>query len=344
MASTPSTEDLVALNDEIVALVRAGVPLERGLGLLADDLPGQLGKMAEALGQRMQQGATFAEAVDQEGGDFPPLYMAVVKSGVRSGRLAVALEGLTTTLRHMADLRATTGVALLYPLLVLFLAWALFLLYVVVLLPSLMTLDVMGHALPGWLIGIHASVAIWGPLVPALVAIAFLAWWFMSARSVGTEGWLWAWIPRSGTLRRYGCLATFAEVLSLLVEHDTPLPEALRLAADSSGDRHLQRSGRSAAEAVERGASLADATREAPALPAFVGLSSFAASGQSALVRTAWQAAETYRRRAQRLADSLRLSLPVVFTLAIGATVTIGYALVIFWPWFRTLRDLALPS
>lgn len=343
MASRPSTEDLVAINDEIVALVRAGVPLEHGLGLLAKDLPGRLGSMAAELGKRIQRGATLAEAVGQESGEFPPLYQAVVRSGIRSGRLTVALEGLTTTLRHMADLRATTGVALLYPLLILLLAWASFLLYIIALVPSLTTLDVMGRALPDWLVRIRGSATIWGPLVPLLVVLALVAWWFLSARTAGTGGWLWAWIPRSGALRRYGSLATFAEVLSLLVEHDTPLPEALSLAGDSSGDRRLQRSGRRAAEAVEQGKSLAEAVRVAADLPPFLGLSSFAASGQSALVRAARQAAETYRRQAQRLAEALRLSLPVFFILVIGATVTISYALLLFLPWFHTLRDLALP-
>ena len=38
-----SLDDLIALNDEIIALIRAGVPLERGLAGLADDLPGRLG-------------------------------------------------------------------------------------------------------------------------------------------------------------------------------------------------------------------------------------------------------------------------------------------------------------
>ena len=39
-------DQLVALNDEIAALVRAGVPLDRGLRSLGEDLPGRLGRFA----------------------------------------------------------------------------------------------------------------------------------------------------------------------------------------------------------------------------------------------------------------------------------------------------------
>ena len=44
---------MIALNDEIAALVRAGVPLEQGLGHLGGDLPGRLGTFTTALADRM---------------------------------------------------------------------------------------------------------------------------------------------------------------------------------------------------------------------------------------------------------------------------------------------------
>ena len=129
----------------------------------------------------------------------------------------------------------------------------------------------------------------------------------------------------------------------MLVEHEVPLPEALRLAAASSGDFRMDRAGCRAADAVERGQDVAEAVAAAPELPPFLGLSSFAVGKKDALVRAARQAAETYRRRAEALADWLRLLLPVVFTPGIGASVTVGYALLLFWPWTRMLNELALP-
>ena len=42
-------DQLIALNDEIAALVRAGVPLDRGLRSLGEDLPGRLGRFARQL-------------------------------------------------------------------------------------------------------------------------------------------------------------------------------------------------------------------------------------------------------------------------------------------------------
>jgi len=48
--------DLIALNDEIISLDRAGVPLGRGLLNLSGDLPGQLARHAREIGERIDEG------------------------------------------------------------------------------------------------------------------------------------------------------------------------------------------------------------------------------------------------------------------------------------------------
>src|SRR3954469_24336539 len=125
-------EDLIALNDEIAALVRAGVPLERGLLDVGGDLRGRLRAIATALGERMSRGASLPQALEAEGERIPRVYRAVVEAGLRTGRLAVALEGLARFARGVAELRRVVGLALIYPLLVMVVAYTLFVGFVVV--------------------------------------------------------------------------------------------------------------------------------------------------------------------------------------------------------------------
>ena len=66
MTDTPrpsqvSLDQLIALCDEMRALARTGVPLERSMLHLAEDLPSELGKVAEQIGER---GESFAIAAD----------------------------------------------------------------------------------------------------------------------------------------------------------------------------------------------------------------------------------------------------------------------------------------
>ena len=79
-----------------------------------------------ALSKRLSRGESLPEALEGEEQSIPPLYRAVVEAGARSGRLPIALEGLAKYVRGYAEARAAIGLALWYPLLVLTLAYALF--------------------------------------------------------------------------------------------------------------------------------------------------------------------------------------------------------------------------
>ena len=124
-----------ALNEEIAALARAGVPLERGLLRAGSDLSGSLKRITQALGSRLSRGESLPKALEAEKAAIPPLYRAVVEAGARSGRLPAALEGLARYVRSYSEARAAIGVALWYPILVLSLAYGLFLGLVIEIVP-----------------------------------------------------------------------------------------------------------------------------------------------------------------------------------------------------------------
>src|SRR3954454_2228285 len=85
-----SLGDLIALNDEIAALARAGLPLERGLREVGEDVSGALRSAMVDLSARMERGGSLAGALAAGGGRSPPVYRAVVEAGVRGGRLPLA--------------------------------------------------------------------------------------------------------------------------------------------------------------------------------------------------------------------------------------------------------------
>jgi general secretion pathway protein F len=90
-------DQLTALNDEIAALVRSGVPLETNLAEIGEDLPGTLGKITMLLAQRASRGESLPQLIAECSAQFPPVYRAVVEAGLRAGRLSAALESLSGT-------------------------------------------------------------------------------------------------------------------------------------------------------------------------------------------------------------------------------------------------------
>ena len=360
-SSTLTLDQLAALNDEIAALVRAGVPLETGLAQLGRDLPGKLGALTGRLAERMELGASLEQAIAEEGDALPNLYRTMVQAGVRSGRLAVVLEGLAETARALAELRRTTGLALFYPVLLAALALGLFAFFVAVLAPNFSALDLPGSEILHALIPLERGAVWWGTLGPALIVIVAVAWWIASRRSSILDHQRLsrplAWWPTALKMKFYSRAASVAEVLRLLVEHDVPLDEALRLAGQAGGDPRITSALDQIASALERGDSLGESgngdsgngdSHDSPAsainqLPPLLRAAVLCGDHQQRLVRAARHAAEVYRDRAQMLLESSQLLLPIALTLIVGASVTSAFVFVMYVPYVQILHAMALP-
>jgi general secretion pathway protein F len=339
-------DQLIALNDEIAALVRAGVPLEPALAELGADLPGRLGRIATMLAERASRGQSLPQVLSDESARLPPVYRAVVEAGLRSGRLASALEALAGSIRRVAETRRGVVVAALYPLLVLMLAWGLFAFFASFtadrLAPVLKAFDAAGQGFFQWLARCGQWAAYWGPAVPLLILVLATVWWYRSGRAAVAEprwaGRLLGWLPWVGRTLRWSRTATFAEVLALLVENRVPLDEAVVLAAETSGDPRMVPAARQLAAALRQGGSLdphALSRRTFP--PLLIWLMS--TTGQhTALLPGLKHAAETYHRRAQHQAELARVFLPVVLTIVLGGSVALLYVLTLFVPYTSLLK------
>ena len=53
-------EHVIALSDEMAALARSGVPLERGLANFGRDVPGELGRLSLRLAERLERGESLS--------------------------------------------------------------------------------------------------------------------------------------------------------------------------------------------------------------------------------------------------------------------------------------------
>ena len=179
-----SLEQLLAFNDEIAALVRAGVPLEQGLSELGREASGKLSELATQLADRMESGESLAEIVDKDGSAFPPVWRSVVMAGIRSGDLAVALESLSRTGRRAMELRRSLALALIYPAMVLALSFLLLLFSLKRLIPIIDATYVDMRVTPNpffaTVVKLGATVHIWGIAIPLAVAFAFAWWWYRS--------------------------------------------------------------------------------------------------------------------------------------------------------------------
>lgn len=350
-SSNVTLDQLVALNDEMAALVRAGVPLETGLRQMAREGPNRLSQMANVLADGLGRGQTLDQVIHEHEELFPPVWRSVVKAGIRSGHLAGALEAMATTGRRLAEMRKVTGLAWLYPIVLMTIAYLFFLMFASIVGPTIARAyysllgpgDPVGEAI----VRLYQTIPYWWWIPPVLLVAIIIAWFWRNRPvrllSRDSGDWRRRWVPWS-TMRRAlyeGRLASFAEVLALLVDQNVPLPEALVLAAEASGDRPLRDSMTRLGESVASG-SLPEQRKDLPkTLPPLIGWLLATSARQPALSRALRFVAETYRERATRAIAFNAVYLPIFLSATVGGVVTLAHGLVVFGPVWRLLFKLA---
>ncbi|WP_165227428.1 type II secretion system F family protein [Aquisphaera insulae] len=343
--------ELAALNEEIVALVKAGLPLDQGLARIGDDLRGGLKRIAESLAVRLGRGEDLHQALEAESAAAPPLYRAVVEAGAKSGNLASALEGLARYIRGYAEARETIGLALWYPLVVLSLAYLLFLGMVTLVIPRFVeaceSLGVEVVSPVRWLAAVGTHAWLWWPIWPLALVALFVAW----RRSGGAAAFrgpgrtVLRFVPWMSELSEDYESAGFAELLALLLEHGVGYPQAARLAGEASGNPTLAAGARELAEAVERGESPRAVLKDSSpgAFRPLLRWTLAAGEEQGSLVKALRNLAPMYRKRGAYQAEKLRIVLPTVLMVVLGGTATALYGLSLFVPLSTMLRGIAIP-
>ena len=185
-------QELALLNQEIAALVRAGVPLESGLAMAGHSGDGAQELLMLRLAQRLREGRSFADALQIEGGELPRLYRAVVEAGARTGRLPEALESLAAFAQETLRLRRRIDLALLYPALVLLLASLLFVWLISFWVPRVSDayfwLQIPATAWVLRLQWLRDRMWAWGWIVPSAVVVLGGWWWFSTRGRYGLKG------------------------------------------------------------------------------------------------------------------------------------------------------------
>jgi type II secretory pathway component PulF len=338
-------DDLAALNREISALVASGLPLEEGLRQVARDYRGGVRSLAARLADETAAGKSLDEAIAAQGDALPPVYRAVVLAGLKSGRLAAALECFAETAARIAALRRTIGQAAVYPLLVIIVAWVMLLGVVCLVIPSY---DWLGWNDRFWVTSLRMSSSTAGKLAVAvpivLVSLAIL-WWRRSSRwSSGGNRTSWQrWIPGARRANQLSGQANFADLLQLLLSCRVPLPEALPLAANACGVAAIRQPAADLAAAIESGHALAsqrDTIRQLPPLIRAALLSN-GPDAQQRFLPALRYAAMVYRERATTWVNDFSVLAPIATTVVVGVGVVGLYTLLVWQPYTVSLDAIA---
>jgi general secretion pathway protein F len=151
-------------------------------------------------------------------------------------------------------------------------------------------------------------------------------------------------LPVAGTLIRSARLAAFSDLLSILVTHSIPLPEAFRLArlaGEASSDPLMLDAARYVEQDLTEGRSLGEALRSRGLVPELIAWMTGLGERRGNLGETLHQVALVYRRQSEMRASMLRQVLPPFLILGTAAVIVAFFALAIFLPLIQLLYQIA---
>ena len=346
-----SEREVVGLLEHLQAITRAGLPLPDGLRAASREVESRNLRVALTdLAGHLDAGRGLDAALLAEADRFPAHLQALVRAGARSNRLAEVLAEMVQASNLGHDLRQRIGMVVAYPALV-----CLIVLGLTGVICHLSSQMIEGYGFENFgssnppNTGMNAVLALtqfiaaydaW--LILGLVLGAGLGWliWRFAVGPVLRQRFYGA-LPLLGPLSRFVALAEFCHLAALLVDAETPLPEAIDLAGASVGDAALAEDCRLTVAAVGAGEPLSVALRNWTGLPA--GLGQLLAWGESrqSLGPALRFAGDMFEARAESQATFARQVLSGCLLLLI--VWMIGFAIAsIFLPISLAIRSISV--
>src|SRR3954452_2430712 len=113
------SDDFLAFNEQLAHLTAAGMPIEQGLRLMAQDLKsGRLAATIRAIADELDRGVPLDQAIAKYHATFPPLYARLIEAGSKTGDLGAMLLSLGKHVETVQRLRRTLWRSIAYPLMV----------------------------------------------------------------------------------------------------------------------------------------------------------------------------------------------------------------------------------
>lgn len=254
--------DLALVTRQLSVLLASSIPIEQALQAVAKQSEkAHVKALMLSVRSKVLEGYSLAIAL-QEAGNFPPIYIATISAGEKSGHLDLILNQLADYTENRFAMQKKIQGALVYPVILLIMAIAVVVGLMTFVVPKIVKVfEQSDQALPLItqivLISSNLLTQWWWLILIILASIIILFVKFIkttAGRAVFDT--LVLNLPIFGKLSRNLNASRFASTLSILVRSGVPLVEALLIGGAVTTNIHIQNAIQQATEKVTEGASL----------------------------------------------------------------------------------------
>jgi len=271
-----SEEQIANATRELSTLLRAGLPLDRALGVLISLAEGEpISELLSNVRKEVNGGATLADAIESQGGAFNRFYINLLRAGEAGGALEVVLERLAEHMQQSKEVRDAMLSAMIYPAILIVVAVSSIFILLGYVVPQFTELfEDVGQVLP---LPTRITIAVGEGLQSygwvALLAVVAGGW--LIRRQLedprGRRRWHARFLnfPLAGAIITRVEVARFARTLGTLLHNGVPLLKALSIVKDSIGNQVIADGIERVTGSLKQGQSLAEPLAEAALFPPF---------------------------------------------------------------------------
>jgi len=334
--SRVSNKDLLTLNQELLVLIKAGLPILQTLDTILERIDnGKLSEILKDVREDIKGGRSLSEALMKFPRVFPHLYIASIMAGERTGDLALTIRRYNIYLKKAEVMKKKLTGALVYPAIlvtVAFLAITVLLLYVVptfsqvyadagsqLPLPTQMLINLTGFLRRFFLIFVGLAVG----------AMALFRNWATTEKGRFIVDSYKLKIPVLGEMWRKYALTSFTRTLATVIGSGIPIVESLKMAVGTLNNVILERKLLSAVTRVEEGTRLSVALEGERLMPPLairmLGVGETIGSLEEMLVEISEYFEEELEERLGVLATAIEPAIMIVMGLVIGVIIIAMY-------------------
>ncbi|HWI39637.1 MAG TPA: type II secretion system F family protein [Burkholderiales bacterium] len=271
-------QDLINFCFHLEQLASAGVPVMEGLSDLRDSVESaRFREVVSGLIESIDGGKSLSQALGEFPEVFSKVFVSLVRTGERTGKLADVLKSLTESLKWEDELAAQTKKLMMYPAFVGSIVLLVTFFLMVYLVPQMMGfIRNMGQAIP-----LHTQALV-------MVSDFFVNFWYLviAAPFVAVFGLRFAMktypaveyavdrykisAPILGPILRKIVLSRFASSFALMYSSGITVLEAIRGCEEIVGNRVLERALRTAGQQIAEGKNLTAAFQDLDLFPPLV--------------------------------------------------------------------------
>lgn len=268
-------QEFLIFNQELAALLRAGLPLLQGLDLMLErlDKP-RFREVLTDIRDRVRSGEDLSEAFAAHGDHFPRLYPASLKAGERSGELEQVLRRFIRYQQLVLDAKKRAVSALIYPAVLVALSFGMLLILSVRVVPTFnefySSLDAELPLLTRITVGFSTFLSqnlLW-------IVVAVIGGWFLLSRWIRTPPGRLAFdrlklkLPLFGPVAHLFALSELCRSLATLLSGGLPLVPSFEIATQAVGNAAVRHAIEPKIRLVREGKAFHEAIEESGMFPA----------------------------------------------------------------------------